>query len=113
MALVVKRYGPAISASRGSQIAVAERLCLLWGTAEPEAKPHILAVLSVLGLEQHTIQQNQFICAVILESVQSNNLDIVVEALNCLFDVYSENYYDSNLSTAGILPICQAQLTRI
>ena len=94
MALLAKRYGPAITASRGSQIDVAERLCVIWGSVEPEAKPHILAVLSVLGLEQHTIPQNQFICAVILESVQSDNLDIIVEALNCLFDVYSENYYD-------------------
>lgn len=107
MALVAKRYSQEIMQRRGSQIAVAERLCVLWGTVEQAEKPHILAILSVLGQEQHTIPQNQFICAVILESVQSDNLDIVVDALNCLFDVYGENYYDSNLQVAGILPMCE------
>lgn len=76
------------------------------GTAKnTEIIAHSITVISaVYANVSQTEEENEKVCKLLIQHLQSPSLRVVCETLNALFDIYSEETYDNVLKKLNLIP---------
>lgn len=86
-------------------------LQLVESVKDTEMIVHGLTILSTMfSTTEHTAEDNERIWKLLLHYVQSPNLRVIWESLNAIFDIYSEENFDSVLEKLNIMPTLENNL---
>ncbi|CAI2361021.1 unnamed protein product [Moneuplotes crassus] len=87
-------------------------LQLVESVKDTEMIVHGLTILSAMfSTTEHTAEDNERICKLLLHYIQSPNLRVICESLNAIFDIYSEENFDPVLVKLDIVPKLETSLS--
>lgn len=69
---------------------------------------NIYGIIAKLGTEPHSLDDSRLILQFLIKGCMSQDLEVVVEALNCFFDIYGEEQYDSLFKEMNIVASMEA-----
>jgi len=80
----------------------------LVGSTDTIVKANALTVVGILAQEPHSLDTNAVICETILTACKTTQIEVLLEGLNCIFDIYPDERYDEVLKLAGAVQLLEA-----
>jgi hypothetical protein len=71
-------------------------------------KANALTAVGLLAQEPHSLDTNSAICGAILRACKTTEIEVLLEGLNCIFDIYPDERYDEVLRLTGAVNLLGA-----
>lgn len=80
----------------------------LVGSSDSMVKANALTAVGILAQEPHSLDTNSVICQTILGACKTTQIEVLLEGLNCIFDIYPDERYDEVLRLTGAVQLLEA-----
>lgn len=105
LGLYAKNYPQLLRKVLEENKAIDSFLELVESVRDQEFIAHCITIISAIYTNaDYSEEDNERVCKILMHYLQSNNLRVICESLNALFDIYSEETYDKVLAKLNLVP---------